>query len=263
MRRDYRGKTILVTGAGGGLGRALCQRFHKAGARVGGLDLDAESLNETFQSLSGPRTCSRVCDITREDEVRVAVREIGEELGPVDVLINNAGITHLRNFGTGETAAIRRVVEVNFFGAVYTTAAALESLRAQRGQIIVLSSVAGYAPLVARTGYCASKHALHGFFNTLRAELCDDGVDVLIVCPSYINTGIRRQYDDPNRSEGKGQTVGTADSPESVADQIFAAAARGRREITTGRVGFLSWWAWRFAPRLYERGMLRRIRNEP
>ena len=91
-----------------------------------------------------------------------------------------------------EPAVIRRVMEVNFFGAVHCTRAALGDLVRTRGLIVAISSVAGFSPLIARTGYAASKHALHGFFDSLRTELVDSGVDALLVCPAFIATGIER-----------------------------------------------------------------------
>jgi len=123
------------------------------------------------------------------------VRAVGDciaRYGRLDVLVANAGISHRSAFASTDAAVIRRVMEVNFFGAVNCTRAALPHLRSVRGAIVAVSSVAGYSPLVARTGYAASKHALHGFYDSLRAELAEDGVDVTLVCPSFVATGIGR-----------------------------------------------------------------------
>ena len=100
-------------------------------------------------------------------------------------------------------------------GSVHCTSAAMDDLVSRRGLIIVISSVAGFAPLLGRSSYCASKHALHGFFDTLRLEQRATGVDVLMVCPSYIDTPIRRLYQDETPKDGKRQTVGSAASPDS------------------------------------------------
>jgi short-subunit dehydrogenase len=155
-------------------------------------------------------------------------------------------------------------MEVNFFGAVNCTRAALDALLASRGLIIVISSVAGFAPLIARTGYAAAKHALHGFFDSLRTELAGDGVEVLIVCPSFIDTGI-----DKNALGGDGgparhaqQIVGTRARAEDVAAAIVRAARSGRQLLLPGRMAKLSWWVSRLAPRFYARAMAKRLRAE-
>lgn len=264
-RRDFAGRTVLVTGAGRGLGRALCRVFGTAGARIGGLDLSRQALEETATELraAGIEHAVAAADVSDETAVRDAYAQLAAELGPVDALINNAGITHLRNFRGDDCDAVRRVMEVNFQGSVHCTAAALADLRARRGLIIAISSVAGYAPLTGRAAYCASKHALHGFFDTLRIELAADGVDVLIVCPSYIATGIRSHVAAASEDDDRARVIGGEDSPLAVAEQILRSAHRGRRQITTGRVGWAAYWLHRLSPRAYERLMRRRIRDEP
>jgi short-subunit dehydrogenase len=155
-------------------------------------------------------------------------------------------------------------MEVNFFGAVNCTRAALPHLLARRGLIVAVSSVAGYTPLIARTGYAASKHAMHGFFDSLRTELAPRGVEVMIVCPSFVATRI-----DRNALGGDGQpvrhaqvTVGRPLTPEAAAARILAGAARGRRLTFVGRTARMAWWLSRLAPGLYARIMARRLRGE-
>jgi NAD(P)-dependent dehydrogenase (short-subunit alcohol dehydrogenase family) len=131
-----------------------------------------------------------VCDITQPQDCDAAIAQAVALWGGVDVLVNNAGISHRSLFEDTDPAVLRRVMEVNFFGAVHMTHAALPQLLARRGVVAALSSVAGYAPLLGRTGYCASKHALHGFFDTLRTEVQERGVQVTLICPSFIATGI-------------------------------------------------------------------------
>ncbi len=254
-RRSYDGKTVIVTGAARGLGRALAERFGRAGARIGGVDVLGDELTAARDELraTGVRLECAVADLADEAATAAAFRELRTRLGPIDVLVNNAGITRVQPFDAGGSAVVRRVMEVNFQGAVHATAAAFDDLVARRGQIVVISSVAGFAPLWGRTGYSASKHALHGFFDTLRAELHGTGVEVLMVCPSFIATGIR------GRSVAGGRIPGVEDRPQAVAERIFAAAERRRRFLTTGRLGWLSFWVHRFAPRLYEALMRRSI----
>jgi len=263
MARDFAGKTVVVTGAAGGLGCALALRFAAAGARIVALDRDAAVL----QGLTFPGGTDAVriaCDVSSEADCLRAMAEARRALGGVDVLINNAGITHRSAFTRTEPAVIRRVMEVNFFGALHCTHAALEDLVARRGLVVAISSVAGFAPLVARTGYAASKHALHGFFDSLRTEVEPLGVKVLLVCPSFISTGIEK-----NALAGDGgpvrhaqSIVGGRSTPEAMAERIFRAAQAERRLLLPDRVSRLSWWVSRLAPRLYARLMVKKLEKE-
>ncbi len=134
----------------------------------------------------GAQALALNCDVTDAASCADAIRSAVERFGGVDVLVNNAGITHRSAFATTDPAVLRRVMEVNFFGAMNLTHHALPHLLRSRGAIVAISSVAGFAPLIARTGYAASKHALHGFFESLRSEVRSQGVDVTLVCPSFI-----------------------------------------------------------------------------
>ncbi|MBK6631810.1 MAG: SDR family oxidoreductase [Betaproteobacteria bacterium] len=263
MAREFAGKTVVVTGAAGGLGRALSLRFAAAGARIVALDRDATVL----QGLTFPEgaAAARIaCDVSNEADCLRAMAEARQIFGGVDVLINNAGITHRSAFSSTDPAVIRRVMEVNFFGALHCTHAALEDLIARQGMVIAISSVAGFAPLIARTGYAASKHALHGFFDSLRTEVEPLGVKVLLVCPSFIQTGIEKHALDGNGKPAQHPQaiVGTRATPEAMAELIFQAASRGRRLLLPDRVSRLSWWVSRLAPWLYERLMTRKLGKE-
>jgi short-subunit dehydrogenase len=153
---------------------------------------------------------------------------------------------------------------VNFFGAVHGTLAALDSLCARHGQIITISSIAGFSPLVGRTAYAASKHALHGFFDSLRSELRTEGVDVMLVCPSFIATGIERAAlgGDGQPAAAPRRTTGAEAAPDEVASLILNAARRRRRLCLPATTSRLAWWLSRIAPTLYERLMLRRVGAE-
>ena len=164
-RRSFRGAVVVITGAGGGLGRALALRFGTSGARIVALDHDPAGLDETRAELeSGGVEClALACDVTDADACGHSVAATVARFGSREVLVAIAGMSHRSAFSDTRLDVIRRVMEVNFFGAVNCTAPALPHLVASRGLVIAVSSVAGFTPLVARTGYSAGKHALHGF----------------------------------------------------------------------------------------------------
>ena len=264
QHRDLSGRVVAVTGAAGGLGRALVAAFARRGASVAALDVDAAGLERLAAEHGAAPLLTRVCDLTREDECRDAVAEVVERFGGLDVLVNNAGISHRSLLRSTRAEVIRRVMQVNFFGAVNATHAALESIVARRGAVVAISSVAGFSPLAARAGYSASKHALHGYFDTLRAELDGTGVGVLVVCPSFIRTGIAQSHlgADGAAAQGPRTVVGAALDPDDVAERIARALESGRSLLTVGRVAWLAWWVSRLAPGLYARIMLRQFRAE-
>ena len=256
----------MVTGAAGGLGHALCLRFAAAGSSIVALDRDASALAGLLADLQagGTTALAEVCDLSREEDCRRVIAGAIQTFGGIDVLINNAGITHRSAFARTEPDVICRVMAVNFFGALHCTHAVLPALVARRGMIIVISSVAGFAPLIARTGYAASKHALHGFFESLRTEVEPLGLKVLLVCPSFIETGIEKNAlaGDGNLARHPQSIVGTRATPDAMAGKIHAAAVRERRLLLPDAVSRSSWWLSRLAPRFYERLMTRKLRQE-
>lgn len=266
MKRQFGNATVLITGAAGGLGRALCKSFAVRGGRIAALDRDEQAVAHLVSTLKsqGHDAIGIVSDVTDAAACNEAVARVSRELGRIDVLVNNAGITHRSGFRDTHPAVIRRVVEVNFFGSVNCTYAALPHLLSGRGMIIVIASVAGFAPLIARTGYAASKHALHGFFASLRSELAGDGVDVLLVFPSFVRTGIDKNAlgADGGPAPQAQQIVGAQWQPEEVAERILSAASRGERMLLPGAMEKLAWWVSRMAPRLYDAIMARRLRGE-
>lgn len=264
--RNFAGSTVLVSGGGGGLGRAIAQRFARAGARVAVADRDADAARRVAAEIesAGGGAIGLACDVTDAGACTDAVRATAGRFGRLDALVNNAGLTHRSAFAKTDPAVIRRVVEVNFFGAVNLTHAALPELLSNRGAIAAISSVAGFSPLIARTGYAASKHAMHGFFGSLRSEIQPLGVDVTLVCPSFIDTAIDRNALGPDgRAARHAQvTVGGRMTPEYVAERIHAAMTRRKPLQLVGATAWQAWWVSRLAPSLYERIMARQLQGE-
>jgi len=263
-RRQFGDKTVVVTGAAGGMGGAICRRFGRAGAKLGMLDLHEDPLRQMQEELAseGVKSLPLVCDVTDLDACNRAMDAVIDEFGGVDVLVNNAGVTHFSLMTDTSMDTYRKVMDVNFFGAVHCTRTAIDSLVERRGLLIAVSSIAGFAPLYHRTGYSASKHALHGFFGSLRTEIKSKGVDVLIACPGFTATGIAKNAlgGDGGPAVEPQSTVGGAVSPDSVADAIFKAARRGDRLLVLSVVGRITHWLVRFCPPVYEWLMLRSLK---
>jgi Short-chain dehydrogenases of various substrate specificities len=262
-RAGSAGPVVVLTGAAGGIGSAIAHRYARDGASVALLDVDEKGLNALERALagSGATVLALPCDITDPHACRAAVDRVVDDFGGVDVLVNNAGMTHLSFVDETDASVFRRVMDVNFFGAVHVTQAALPSLIERRGAIVVLSSVAGFAPLAGRSVYAASKHALHGFFGSLRGELRDQGVGVTLICPSFVRTriGDRALGADGGAAVQPRTETGRPIEPGEVAEAVLRAARKRRRTVVLSREGKLAWALWMFAPALYERIMIRRL----
>jgi len=264
--RRFAEAVVVVSGGGGGLGRALALRLARDGARLVVLDRDASAAANVAAEIEAQHgsALACACDVTDASACDAAVRATLERYGRLDVLVNNAGISHRSAFARTDPAVIRRVIEVNLFGAVNLTHAALPALLASRGAIVAISSVAGFSPLIARTGYSASKHALHGFFGSLRSEVRPQGIDVTLVCPSFIDTAIDRHAlgADGRAARHAQVTVGRRMTPEHVAERIVGGVAQRRPLLLIGATAWQAWWVSRLAPAWYERIMARRLQGE-
>ena len=260
------GKVVLISGAAGGLGAALCQRYARAGSRIAAMDLDAGRLDTLVTDLKqrGVQALALPGNIADPASCQAALAATLSHFGSIDGLINNAGISHRSLLRATRIEVIRQVMDVNFFGAVQLTQAALPHITAQRGFIAAISSVAGFSPLIGRTGYAASKHALHGFFDTLRSEVQDLGVSVTLVCPSFIRTGIGAAGlgGDGAQASSARLTTGGESSAEAIAERIFVGVAESRRLLLPDRTSRLAWWLSRLAPQRFASIMKRRIGAE-
>ncbi|MFH1981779.1 MAG: SDR family oxidoreductase [Pseudomonadota bacterium] len=265
-KRNFKDKTVVITGGASGIGLATAQRFARAGARLALIDADGDGLARCAEDFrrQGVPVEAITTDVTSQPDCAAAMDRIIARFGGIDVLFNNAGITQRGAFRDTDVSVYQRVMAVNFFGALYCTKAAIDSLIARCGVIISNESIAGVAPVLGRTGYCASKHAMHGLFTSLRAEVRHLGVHVMIVCPGFIKTNLQTRAlgCDGTVTRHPQSHVGRHDTAENAADAIFRGAERERPMIVLTPVGKLGVLLSRFVPAFYERQMTRRLKSE-
>ena len=266
MDNEFKNKVILVTGAASGIGAAICDRFAREGASIVLLDMDEAGVKAVAEKLraDGVNAEGFGCDVANEEDSKAVIATVIAQRGGIDVLVNNAGITQRSAFVDTDISVFRKVMDVNFFGSLYCTKAAIGSLIERQGMIIVIESLAGVSPLLGRTGYAASKHALHGLFTSLRTELRDSGVHIMLVCPGFVTTNLQTRAlgGDGNVTTHPQSMVGKPTSADSVAEDIFNGARSRKPLLVLTPVGKLSYLISRLAPTLYERIMARQLRDE-
>jgi NAD(P)-dependent dehydrogenase (short-subunit alcohol dehydrogenase family) len=240
-RYDLRGKTVLVTGGSRGLGLVLARELTRRGARVAICARDREELARACEDLCdhGARAVAVTCDVTDRVQVEQMFRIVRRELGPVDVLINNAGVIEVGPMQEMTIGDYEEAMRAHFWAPLYTTLAALPEMRSRgEGRIVNISSIGGKLPTPHLLPYSASKFALTGFSEGLRAELAPEGIVVTTVCPGLMRTG------SPPNAIFKGQhrreyawfsiadaLPGISMSAERAARQILDACAEGRAEL--------------------------------
>ena len=258
--------TVLITGGTSGIGRACALAFGRAGYQVAFTGRDEAKLADTAQVLAaaGIAHLAVRADVGDETAAERAVRETVAQFGGLDVLINNAGISMRARFQDADLEVIKRLMQTNFFGTVFTTKFALPHLLASKGTIVGISSIAGYRGLPGRTGYSASKFAMNGFLEALRTELLDQGVNVLTAAPGFTASNIRQVA---LTADGTAQRESPRDesammSSEAVADEILEAVRQRRRSLVLTRQGKLTVFLNKWLPGLADKLVLNHFRKE-
>ena len=209
----YAGKSVVLTGASSGIGRALALALAPQRPRLVLAARDAERLADVADECRalGAEAMAVPTDVTDPAAVAFLVETAASRFGGIDVLVSNAGISMIARFDAiTDLDVFESLMRVNYLGCVYLTHHALPHLKKSRGQIVVTASLAGLTGVPTRTGYAASKHAVIGFFDSLRIELADSGVDVTIIAPDFVVSEIHR------RSVGAdGRPVGESPMQES------------------------------------------------
>jgi short-subunit dehydrogenase len=255
--KQYQDKVVWITGASSGIGEALAVAFAQAGARVAISARNVAELERVKAACPDPRAVLVVpLDVADYAHVGEVAQQVLTHFGYISILVNNAGISQRGLVKDTVLAVDERVMAVNFMGTVAVTKAVLPAMLQQRyGQIVVISSVMGKIGTPMRSAYAASKHALHGFFECLRAEVADSGVGVTIICPGYVNTNVTVNAltaDGTPKNEKSSDTVEGL-SPEAFAQKALRAIAAGKPEAIIGGKEVLGIYLNRFFPSLLRR----------
>ncbi len=260
-------KIVIITGASSGIGKALAYEMASRGAKLvlgarnkNKLDVVAEDLKTNNIDVITIPT-----DVSIENDCKNLVLSAVERYGQIDVLINNAGLSMRALFATTELSVIKKLMDVNFWGTVYCTKYAMPYLLESKGSVVGVSSIAGYKGLPGRTGYSASKFAMHGFLETLRIENLKKGLHVLIACPGFTASNIRNtalnesgeQQGESPRDEGKMM------SAEEVAKHITKAIMRRKNSLILSFQGKMTVVLNRFFPKFMDKMVYNHMAKEP
>jgi short-subunit dehydrogenase len=251
----FNDKVVVVTGGSDGIGKALIELLIKEGAKVATCGRQYEKLYALQLEYSQVMLHTMVCDVSNEEECKRFILSTVETFGTIDILINNAGISMRSLFDDADTDVIRRLMDVNFMGAVYCTKAALPYIIEQKGTVVGISSPAGSRGLPGRSGYSASKFALQGWLESIRTELWDTGVHVMWVSPGFTASNIRNAA---LNSKGEGQGESPLDesrlmSAETCAKYILKAIEKRKRVLVLTLTGKLTVFLNKFFPSLADK----------
>jgi NAD(P)-dependent dehydrogenase (short-subunit alcohol dehydrogenase family) len=255
---DFRDNVVVLTGASRGIGRELALQLADQGARLALSARDAGALDELAELCRsrGGQAVAIPADVGEEAQCAALIERTVATYGRIDTLINNAGISMWALFEqVTDLSIFEKLMRINYLGSVWCTWHALPHLKKTRGRLVAVASLTGKTGVPTRSGYAASKHAMVGFFDTLRIELADSGVSVTVTCPDFVATEIRERAFGPDGhplgvspvQEGKVMTA------ETCARLILASAARRERELIPSARGKVGLWLKLFAPSLIDR----------
>lgn len=255
----FQGKVVWVTGASSGIGEALAIAFAKQNAKLVLSARRADELERVKKLCNLPDSDVLILplDVAEHDKMEAAAQQVLSRFGKIDVLVNNAGLSHWSKIKDTKLDVIKHILNVNFLGGVALTKAVLPAMLQQKGgQIVVVSSILGKIVTAKQAAYNASKHAIHGFFDTLRAETSADGLKVLIVCPGFVRTNVAvNSLDRDGKPINKNNNmIMNGLEPSYVAEEILSAIRSGKEEILlAGAKEKFGVWVKRFFPLLFSK----------
>jgi NAD(P)-dependent dehydrogenase (short-subunit alcohol dehydrogenase family) len=260
----FRENVTLITGGSAGIGRELALQLAAQGAWLALAARGAGPLEQAAQECRqlGARAIALPSDVGSEADCRRLVERTVAEYGRLDTLVNNAGISMWARFDQMQSLEVlEQLMRINYLGSAYCTYHALPHLKQSRGRIVGISSLAGRTGVPTRTGYAASKHAMTGFFDSLRIELADSGVSVTMIYPGFVSTEIReRAIGADGKPLGKSPVQeDQVMTPQECARQILEAMLLRRRELVMTARAKVGLWLKMLAPGLVDRVARRAI----
>jgi short-subunit dehydrogenase len=267
MKKLFKDRVVIVTGASSGIGEAIARKFALNGSKVVLAARNESRLSEITDEivLSGGEAFFVKTDVCVESDCRQLIEKTVERYSGIDILVNNAGISMRAVFPDVEIKVLKRLMDVNFWGSVYCTKYALPYLIERKGSLIGVSSVAGFHGLPGRTGYSASKFALHGFLETIRIENLKKGHHVMIIAPGFTATEIRKHALTANGQEQGESPRDEQDlmSPEYVAKWVLKGIRKKKRNKLLTWEGRLTALFQRIVPTLVDRAYYYEMSKEP
>lgn len=255
MQDSFKDKVVAITGGTDGIGKALVEEFLKLGAKVSTCGRNQDKLYDLQRNHPGSFLHIFGADVSDEQDCKKFIDSTIHTFGWIDILINNAGISMRALVQDTDLATLKKVMDTNFWGTVYCTKFALNSVIERKGTIVGVSSIAGYRGLPGRSGYSASKHAVNGWLEALRTELLETGVNVMWVCPGFTSSNIRNvalnseakpQGESP-MDEGKMMTA------EECAHHIIKAIEKRKRTLVLTFTGKETIFLNKFFPKLADK----------
>jgi short-subunit dehydrogenase len=251
----FKDKIVVITGGSDGIGKALIEQLIPLGAKIATCGRNHDKLYNLQMQYSNVMLHAVACDVSNENECRRFIESTIETFGGIDILINNAGISMRSLFSDVNMDVMRKVMEINFFGALYCTRYAMPSILERKGSIVGVSSIAGYRGLPGRSGYSASKFALQGWLEALRTELLETGVQVMWVCPGFTASNIRNAALTASGAVQGSSPLeeGSLMSAGECATHILHGIERRRRTLVLTFGGKAQIFINKFMPRLADR----------
>ena len=230
---NFTDKIVVITGGSDGIGKALVAQFLALGAKVATCGRNENKLSLLATEFPSSNLYTAQVDVSKQDQSEAFIKQVVDNWGRIDVLINNAGISMRALVSEVSVQTLQNVMDINFWGTVYCTKAALPSIQQNKGVIVGVSSIAGYRGLPGRSGYSASKFALNGWLEALKTELYASGTHVMWVCPGFTTSNIRNAALDKN-ANAQGESPmdeGSMMSSEECATHIIHAIEKRKRSL--------------------------------
>ena len=266
-KKNMKNKVVIISGASSGIGKALAEEFSKRGSKVVMAARNLDKLNEIASILkqNNQHILTVKTDVSKEDQCKRLVEKTIETFGQIDILINNAGISMRALFEELDLKVIKDLMDVNFWGTIYCTKYALPYLLKSHGSVVGVSSIGGYKGLPGRTGYSASKFAIHGFLEVLRIENLKKNLHVMIACPGFTSSNIRNTAlgKDGNQQGESPRDESKMMSAEKVAVYIANAIKKRKRSLILTNQGKMTVLLNKFIPYYLDKMVYKHMAKEP